>query len=75
VRASQIEPSIGVSLIWWCAPRDPTTKNATPRLSSVDESPESGTSFPEGGTSFEEMVLHYDAHRETFHLRRSGFVV
>ena len=46
-----------------------------PGLSSVDERSESGTSFPEGGTSFEEVVLHYDAHRETFHLRRSGFVV
>ena len=32
------------------------------RLSRVDESPQSGTSFPESGTSFEDVIMHHVAH-------------
>jgi len=33
-----------------------------PRLSGVDESSQSGTSFPEGGTSLQSVVIHHVAH-------------
>ena len=32
------------------------------RLSHVDESSQSGTSFPESGTSFEDVIMHHVAH-------------
>jgi hypothetical protein len=31
------------------------------RLSRVDESSQSGTSFPESGTSFEDVIMHHVA--------------
>jgi hypothetical protein len=33
-----------------------------PRLSRVDESSQSGTSFPESATSFEDVIMHNAAH-------------
>jgi hypothetical protein len=32
-----------------------------PRLSSVDESPESGSAFPEGGSALEDVVMYHAA--------------
>jgi hypothetical protein len=32
------------------------------RLSRVDESSQSGTSFPESGASFEDVIMHHVAH-------------
>jgi hypothetical protein len=32
------------------------------RLSCVDESSQSATSFPESATSFEDLIMHHVAH-------------